>query len=189
MPEARKRRSRVAGLTRRMFRPAAIGHVAKGVNYAIGNSERGLRFMRRVLRKKKADRDLQMTSDDVCVVTHWPRPLAHGFIDPLGLIHRTALVEDHTWKEWSRCYVKLGRLKVYMHTLARDLQLCGELGMIPVLEPKHDKRFRNQPFWNGVMVLAKKYHVPAVRGYTLIENADCLPYMHAAGIPATKLRK
>jgi hypothetical protein len=169
-----------------MFRPQAIGHVARGVNYAIGNSFRGLRYMALILRKKNADRDLQMTSDGVTVVTHWPRPLAHGFIDPEHKIPHLALIEDHTWAEWSRCYTAGG---YRMHTLDADLKLCGELGVTPWLEPKHDRRFRNQAFWDGVMVLAKRHGVRKVRGYTLRENADCLPFMRKAGIPATKLRK
>jgi glycerophosphoryl diester phosphodiesterase len=182
----RRRIARAFGITRRMFRPQSIGHVSKGVNYAVGNSYRGLRAMFR-FGKRKADRDLQMTKDGVTLVAHWPRPLAHGFVDPEHKIPRLALISEHTWAEWQRCYTPAGRYR--MHTLEADLKLCGELGMVPYLEPKHDPRFRNQAYWDGVMRLARKHGVKQVRGYTLRENADCLPYMRRAGIRATQLRK
>lgn len=173
---------------RSLFTTARIGHVRKGVNYAIGNSYRGLRWLKR-LGRKKADRDLQMTRDRVTVVTHWPRPLEHGFIDPLHKIPHHAAVADHDWSEWKRCYVRVpGFGKFYMHTLDQDLALLARLGMEGVLEPKGDHRMRNQRYWDGVKKLADKHHA-RISGYTLKANAANVPFMRAAGIRAFVLSK
>ena len=176
-----------------VLRPGPIAHVAKGVPYFLLNSIRGLRAARRA-RKPRADRDLQITSDGVVVVSHWPRPLlAHGprghdvFVDPLGRLGRTRTIRSMTWEEVNRLRTKRGGYRI--NRLARDLEEAGRLGIGVVLEPKNtDPRWRDPQLWRDIKAQARTAGVPTITGYVLPANKAAAPAMRAGGIPTKVLR-
>lgn len=167
-----------------IFRKGSIAHVRKGLAYHLANSLRGIRAARRA-RKREIDLDLQMTKDGVIVVCHWPRPLLHdGFRDPQGKIGRLRTVSSMTLAEVRRLRAHGGYRIV---PLAAALQECGKVGIDARLEPKGDRRFRNQARWDLVRNTADHFGVK-LRGYALPQNAAALPYMRSAGIPSTRLK-
>ena len=183
MPRKRRIRRRPRR-PRSIFRAGRIAHVRRGVPYHRGNSIRGLQAAKRA-GKRKADRDVLMTSDRVLVVTHWGRPLKHGFRDPLGRLDRNRTIGSMTWAEVSRLRAP-GNYRI--NTLETDLRECARLGIEAVLEPKGDPRFRDQNVWNGIKALADRVGC-RVSGYTLRANAGAVLYMRRAGIRTTILRK
>lgn len=164
------------------FRPGPLAHGIRGQAYHLVDSLRGLRAARKA-RKKRADRDLQMTSDGVVVVCHWLRPLLRdGFIDPLGLIERRRRVDQMTYAEVRRLYTPRGHFRI--NSLEDDLREAGRLGLGAVLEPKtNDKRWRNVAMWKEWKAYARSVGVRDLRGYALPSNKGCVPAMNKAGIP------
>jgi hypothetical protein len=178
----RRRRRRRQRTGRRQFRGGAIGHVARGVKYHVGNSIRGLRAMAQWFRK--ADRDVQKTRDNRLVITHWPRPMIRdGFVDPLGKLSRWRTVDSMTLAEVQRLRAP-GDYQI--QTLEADAQECARLNIDPVYEPK-TKRLQNQADWDYIAKYAKGLGLKP-RGYALPTHWGALKYMNKAGIPSTRLR-
>lgn len=84
--------------------------------YFVGDSMKAVRTAARRKRRSRRAVDLNwhITKNGVWVATHWPKPLRHGFHDPLGLIDRDADIWDLTWAEVSRLRAgRNGRIRIH----------------------------------------------------------------------------
>jgi hypothetical protein len=169
---------------RRLFRPGSWGHTNKGVPYHVGNSIRGLRWMRRI-GKKRADRDTTRTIDGVWVNTHWDRPLTHGFHDPTGQWKRAQRVTDSTWAQVKVLRTKKGNYRI--NTTNTDLHEMGRLGYTTAaIDVKSWKNATNVEAFEDLKAMGEKHDVNIVcwvqRG-----NARVIPFARAAGIPTKRI--
>lgn len=167
---------------RRVFRPGGLGHPAKHTRYgyALVSSFRGLKWAKR-LRKKDVDRDLRRSRDHRTVVNHWSLLYKDGW-----KVAKNVRLEDLNLAQLRALRHPLG---LRMHTLEEDLVRCAELGLGAKLEPKsNDPAFHDPDYWRGVKATADRLGV-RVTGYALKANADAVPAMRAAGIPAKVLDK
>lgn len=82
----------------------------------------------------KIDLDLQLTRDNVIVVTHWSRPMRRDrFHDPRRKIHPDTPVSHLTWAQVRRLRTRDG---YRIRRVERMLRVCARLGIIALLEPK-----------------------------------------------------
>src|SRR4051812_28157072 len=111
-----------------------VFHVHHGTPYHVEDSVRGVQaaveggFT-------WIDLDCHVTSDDVLVITHWPRPMEHdGFVDPQGKIRPGAEIEHLTWGQVRRLRTmdtkpyRISRADVLVsYTLAHGIKVELEL--------------------------------------------------------------
>jgi glycerophosphoryl diester phosphodiesterase len=180
------------------LKPGRIGHVAKGVQYYVNNSYRGLRAMV-AQHKTWADRDVRKTKDNVLVITHWAKLFKYGFTDPhrpkgARVLGKDTVVEDMYWHEVRRL-VAGDNYKI--HRLSDDMNYCAKVGIWPKYEPK-SKNLANTALWKPVRAQADRIaaaHKKAgkkrflISGYALGRNASVIPHMRAAGIPTSRIKR
>jgi hypothetical protein len=178
--------------TRRWVNRHGIGHVKHPIPKHVENSDRGdLRAKRQG--KRSNDLDLQMTMadpecpyvghpehvDGVChghvVNTHWLRALLRdGFRDPLGRIPRHKRVDRLTLRQVLRLRAGRWPRRYRIRTIERALRHCARVGIVAVLEPKGDPRFRQDWVWEYIFAVAEDVGCTiAIRA--LPENAAALP--------------
>lgn len=164
---------------------SSVYHVPKGVPYHRGNSIRGIR---RAARRgfDKIDLDLLITRDRVIVGCHWPRPLLKdGFRDPMRQVGEFALVHRLPWAVVARLvagYVVRYRIS----RVERLLRECANVGIIALLEPKGDPRFRNDWPWDHIAKVADQVGCH-VQVRALPQNAGALPAARRAGFKAWEI--
>jgi len=170
---------------RRWFR-GLIGHVESPVPKHVENSNRGDRRAKRQ-GKRGNDLDMLITEDNVIVNTHWPHPMIHdGFRDPYDRINRDTPVRKLTWAEVSR--LRAGRRpRLYrIRTMDEALRDCARLGIVAVLEPKGDPRFKQDWPWQRIARVAEDVGC-TVSVRALRENAAALPPARRAGFEAWEI--
>lgn len=116
---------------------AKVAHVPKGVPYHVMNSVRGIMALAHWI--MFADLDVLITKDGHGVVTHWMRPLMHGFYDPLGLLDRRTRIDQMTLAEVLRLRTKKGDYRINTVRLMR--KVCNRKGVTPLWELKPDRRW------------------------------------------------
>lgn len=171
----------MAILTRtRRWLAGSIFHVSYPTPKHVENSSRGDRRAKR-LGKRGNDLDLLITKDGWVINTHWPRPLLKdGFRDPKKRIGKRARVADLTWAQVSRLRAGRWPRRYHIRTVEAALRHCASLGLVAVLEPKGDPRFKSDALWQHIAKVAEEVGC-AVSVRALPENADALPYAHRAG--------
>lgn len=115
------------------------------------NSIRGARYADRH-GYDKIDWDLQLTKDDVIVVTHWRRPMLQDkFFDPRRRIAPNTPIGRLTW--W-----QVKHLKTHdgyrIRRIEQMLPVIARLGMVAVLEPKSPK-FAAGWIWEHITQVAR----------------------------------
>jgi glycerophosphoryl diester phosphodiesterase len=169
--------------TRARYRVGRILHVQWPVMKHVENSLRGIRRAGRG-RYDAIDLDLQITADNVIVGTHWPRPMIRdGFHDPEHRISRYRPVRRMRWAQVARL-VTPGRY--HIQRIERLLRACARNGVIALLEPKGDPRFRNDSVWRYIAAVAEDCGA-TVSVRALRENADALPAARRAGFEAWEI--
>lgn len=120
--------------------------------YHRGNSIRGLqRAVRRG--RDSVDLDFRVTRDGVVVNTHWPRPLAHGFIDPTGKLATHARIEDLTAAQVARLRTRRGGYRI--HTAERILTEAAQRGLKVEFEAKDSHAFTDPGVWADLARLVR----------------------------------
>jgi hypothetical protein len=85
---------------------------------------------------------------------HWPNPLQHGWVDPLGKIPRTKLIGDMTLAEIKRLrYPKDKRLRI--QSLGTILNRCAQKGLTAEVEKKGSILWRD-PKWDNRLRTAQR---------------------------------
>lgn len=163
--------------------PLRIFHVQAPTPKHVENSDRGDRLAKR--RGYNAnDLDMQITSDNRIVNTHWSRPMVmDGFRDPYGLIQRHKMVRDLPWAKVSRLVAGRFPRRYRIRSIEQALTHCARLGLIAYLEPKGDPRFAQDWPWAHIRAVADDVgcHV-MVRA--LPQNAAALgPARRVGGFP------
>jgi len=147
------------------------------------NSDRGDREAKR-RRKRGTDLDILITKDGRVVNTHWPRPMERdGFRDPYGKLHRDARVADMTWEEVRRLRAGRWPRRYRIRSVEHALDHCARLGLVAVLEPKGDPRFKQDAVWQHIAEVAEQVGC-SVSVRALTENAGALRPARRAGFQA-----
>lgn len=82
----------------------------------------------------KIDLDLQLTKDNVIVVTHWARPMRRDrFYDRRARLDPDTPIDQLTWRQVKRLRTHDG---YRIRRIERMLRVCARLGIIALLEPK-----------------------------------------------------
>lgn len=116
------------------------------------NSLRGIRFAS-THGYGWIDLDLQITSDGVIVVTHWPRPQRRdAFRDPRRKISRDTPVSRLTWAQVRRLRTSDGYRIRRIETM---LRACAKYGIGAYVEPKGDRRFELDAPWRHMKAVAE----------------------------------
>lgn len=166
--------------TRRWLRGSIFHIKARVAPKHVENSNRGDKRAKRA-GKRGTDLDILITKDGRVVNTHWPRPLLRdGFRDPHGRIAKMARVRDLTWVQVSRLRAGRWPRRYRIRSIEAALAHCAKLGLVAVLEPKGDPRFKSAAVWEHIAEVAEDVGC-AVSVRALPENADALPYAKAAG--------
>lgn len=132
-------------------RVGRIFHVAWPVMKHVENSLRGAIYAHKH-GYHAIDLDLQMTSDGVIVVTHWARPMRKDrFYDPQHRINPDTPISHLTWRQVRRLRTHDG---YRIQRVERMLRACGRLGVVALLEPKGDPRFRQDAPWEHIAAVA-----------------------------------
>lgn len=169
-------------------RIGSILHVQWPTPKHVENSIRGVRRAKR-RRKKSIDLDLQMTKDGVIVGTHWALPMVHdGFFDPLGKISRHTPISELTWAEVSRLRAVTRGRAYRIHRIEELLAACERYGRVALLEPKGDHRFRADPPWQHITLVADDFGT-TVSVRALPQNAAALPPARRAGLRAWEIKE
>lgn len=141
------------------------------------NSMRGIRQAAR-LGYGWIDLDLQMTKDNVIVVTHWARPMKRDrFRDPRRLIEPGTTVAHLTWEQVRRLRTTDGYRIPRIETA---LRACHRYGIGAYLEPKGDRRFHATLPWQHIAQVADDFGTH-VRVYALPQNREALAPARAVG--------
>lgn len=116
------------------------------------NSIRGARYADRH-GYDKIDWDLQLTKDDVIVVTHWRRPMMQdGFFDTRHRLARGTPIGQMTWRQ-------VQGLKTFdgyrIRRIEQMLPVIARLDMVAVLEPKSPK-FAAGWIWEHITETAQR---------------------------------
>lgn len=176
-------RRRALRSLRRLFRPGRWGHTAKGVAYHVGNSLRGLRWMRR-LNKTKADRDSTVTRDGVWVNTHWDRPLTHGFVDPTGKWKRFQRVTSSTWEQVKVLRSREGNFII--RKTNTDLAQMAALGFKrAAIDVKSWRNVTTERFLE-LKAMGEKHGV-AIEVWVQRGNKRVIPMAQEAGLPVKRI--
>jgi glycerophosphoryl diester phosphodiesterase len=171
-------------LARRLIR--GIGHVKAPTPKHVENSNRGDRRAKRQ-GKDGNDLDLQITKDNRIVNTHWARPMIRdGFRDPYGQIPRHRMVRQMTWAEVSRLVAGRWPRRYRIRSVEQALRHCARLGVVAVLEPKGDPRFRLDWPWQHIAAVAEDVGA-TVSVRALRENAAALEPARRAGFKAWEI--
>lgn len=148
--------------------------------------ENSLRGIRRAARGHfdAIDLDMQITSDGRIVGTHWGRPMVlDGFHDPERKIPRYTPVRRMTYAQVRRL-VTPGRYRIQpIETL---LRACARRGIVALLEPKGDPRFRQDWPWEHLADVADDVGC-TVSVRALPENAAALAPAERAGFEAWQI--
>lgn len=151
------------------------------------NSNRGDREAKRK-GKRGIDLDLLITKDGRVVNTHWPRPMERdGFRDPYGRLPRDAKVKDMTWEEVRRLRAGRWPRRYHIRTVEQALKHCADFGLVAVLEPKGDPRFKQQAVWDHIAKVADQVGC-TVNVRALTTNAAALAPARRAGFQAWEIR-
>lgn len=144
------------------------------------NSNRGDREAKR-RDKRGTDLDILITHDGRVVNTHWPRPMERdGFRDPYRKLPRNARVADMTWEEVRRLRAGRWPRRYHIRSIEAALKHCARLGLVAVLEPKGDPRFKQQQVWDHIARVAEDVGC-SVSVRALAENAAALAPARRAG--------
>jgi glycerophosphoryl diester phosphodiesterase len=144
------------------------------------HEENSIRGIRRAARAgyRWIDLDLQMTSDGVIVVTHWARPMRKDrFRDPLRRIYPGTPVSRLTWAQVRRLKTGDG---YRIPRIEAALRACAHYGIGAYLEPKGDRRFREDAPWQHIAKVADDLGTH-VRVRALSVNHLALPPANRAG--------
>lgn len=172
---------------RRWVNRHGIGHVKAPTPKHVENSNRGDRRAKRA-GKRSNDLDMQITKDNRIVNTHWARPMMRdGFRDPYGQIKRGRMVRDMTWAEVSRLVAGRRPRRYRIRSIEDALKHCARLGIVAVVEPKGDRRFRQDWPWQHIRAVAEDVGC-TVSVRALPENADALEPARRAGFEAWEIR-
>ena len=150
------------------------------------NSNRGDReAKRRGLRG--TDLDMQITADGRIVNTHWARPMIHDrFRDPYHEIKPSTPVSKLTFDEVSRLVAGRRPRRYRIRSIEQALRHCAKLGLVAVLEPKGDPRFRLDWPWQHIAAVAEDVGA-TVSVRALRENAAALEPARRAGFKAWEI--
>jgi glycerophosphoryl diester phosphodiesterase len=130
------------------------------------------------------DLDLQMTADGIIVVTHWSRPMRKDkFYDREHRLGRYRTVASMDWWQVRRLRTPDGYSIRRVEALLRK---CARLGIVALLEPKSDPRFRLDWPWLHIAQVAEDVGC-TVSVRALPENAAALPAARRAGIQAWEI--
>jgi glycerophosphoryl diester phosphodiesterase len=130
------------------------------------------------------DLDLQITADGFVVVTHWARPMRRDrFYDPKHKIGPNRPVSKLDWWQVRRLRTHDG---YQIRTIERMLRVCARLGIVALLEPKGDPRFKRAEIWRHIAAVADDVGC-TVSVRALRENADALPAARQAGFEAWEI--
>lgn len=138
--------------------PLTIWHKPHDWPYYAENSKTGIAHAAKV-GATGIDLDCHVTRDGVIVATHWPRPLLHGFHDPLGKIAHHAHVGTLTVAEVQRLRTREG----YRIWTAVELLECSKTqGITPCFEVKEDARFQRWHTFNQLREASTRLAWPLV---------------------------
>lgn len=169
--------------TRARRRIGRIRHVKWPTPKHIENSLRGIAYAARH-RYDAIDLDMQITADNRIVGTHWARPMMRdGFHDPEHKIRRYTPVKRLTFAQVRRL-VAPGRYRI--HPIEKLLRRCARLGVVALLEPKGDPRFREAWPWEHIAAVADDCGV-TVSVRALHENRAALGPARDAGFEAWEI--
>jgi predicted amidohydrolase YtcJ len=172
---------------RRWVNRHGIGHVKAPIPKHVENSDRGDKRAKR-RGKHGNDLDMQITKDNRIVNTHWARPMVHdGFRDRAGKMPRGRMVRQMTWTEVRRLVAGRWPRRYRIRSIERALRHCARLGIVAVLEPKGDKRFREDWPWQHIAAVAEDVGA-TVSVRALPQNAAALEPARRAGFKAWEIR-
>jgi glycerophosphoryl diester phosphodiesterase len=147
------------------------------------NSVRGARYASRH-GYDAIDLDLQTTADGFIVVTHWARPIRRDrFRDPRHKIGPNRPVSKLDWWQVRRLHTPDG---YRIRTVEHMLRICARLGLVALLEPKGDPRFKRVETWRHIAQVADDVGC-TVSVRALPENAGALPAARQAGFEAWEI--
>lgn len=163
-------------------RVGRIYHVKWPVMKHVENSLRGIR---RAARSYDAiDIDMQITSDRHIVATHWARPMVRdGFHDPEHKIARYTPIKRMTLAQVRRL---IAPKRYRIQPIERVLRACARRGVVAVLEPKGDRRFREDWPWEHLAAVAEDVGA-TVSVRALRANRAALAPAHRAGFEAWEI--
>jgi glycerophosphoryl diester phosphodiesterase len=173
-------------LTRARGHVGRIYHVEWPTLKHVENSVRGIRHAHRN-GFDAIDLDMLITSDGQILGCHWDRPMRRdGFRDPWRRIDPDKAVRELTWRQVSRLVAGYFPRRYRINRIERLLAECARLGVIAVLEPKDDPRFRQAAIWEHLAAVAEDLGA-IVSVYALPQNAAALPPARAAGFQAWEI--
>lgn len=130
------------------------------------------------------DLDLQITADGFVVVTHWARPMRRDrFYDPKHKIGPHRPVDKLDWWQVRRLRTHDG---YRIRRVERMLRVCADLGIVALLEPKGDPRFKKLWPWEHIAAVADDVGC-TVSVRALRENAGALPVARSVGFEAWEI--
>jgi hypothetical protein len=130
-----------------------VGHVPKGVSYAVQNSQRFTRILHR-LGIRWVDKDCHITKDGEWVFGHWGLIAKNGFILPKWFrakYGRRPKIKQVTWADLDRLqseWITFRGRRRYQFVKAEDgMRLIAQLDMGLMAEQKGDDAFGLLTFW------------------------------------------
>lgn len=149
----------------------------------VENSLRGIERARRG-GYDAIDLDMQITADGIIVGTHWGRPMVlDGFHDPEHKIPRYRTVRRLRWAQVARLVTPD---RYHIQRIETLLRACARKGIVAVLEPKGDPRFREDWPWLHIAKVAGDVGA-TVSVRALPENAAALDPARRAGFQAWEI--
>lgn len=168
-----------------------VGHVPKGVSYAVENSQWFSRLLHR-LGVHWVDKDCHVTKDGVWVFGHWGLIAKNGFILPKWFVAkygRRPRIKDVLWADLDKLQTEWitfrGRRRYRFSTAEEGMRLLAELDMGLMAEQKGDEPFATEQFWLNAETIRRRAKLPKSRFVVAslpdMRNAGrCLRAAHAA---------
>lgn len=182
-----------------------IGHVQAPIPKHVENSNRGDRRAKRQ-GKDGNDLDLQITkADPNCPLvghpehvdgeclghilnTHWLQVLLRDrFRDPQKKIGLHARIDHLVLAQALRLVAGRRPRRYHIRTIEQALTHCARIGLVAVLEPKGDHRFRQDWVWQYIRKVAEQVGC-TVSVRALPENAAALAPAARAGFKTWEIR-